>query len=124
MLELALELAGEDGERLPVQMQALEDDRGAGFELGENAVDIGRTGERLRPPGDVAGVVVEADLCAFLDKTEGREANTRRADEPLDIRLGEERVETAPLLPGDDERLLLPVPAEELLGGNRVDRFR
>jgi hypothetical protein len=122
MTELALELAGEDGERLPVQVEALEHDRGAGFELGQNPVDVGRAGERLRPPGDVDGVVVEADLRALLDEAEGRKANPCRADEPLDVRLGEERVEAAPLLPGDDERLLLPVPAEEVLGGNRVDR--
>ncbi|MEX2464770.1 MAG: hypothetical protein WD428_02725 [Gaiellaceae bacterium] len=102
-------------------MQALEDDRGAGFELGHDSVDLGRPREGRRPPGDVDGVVVEPDLRALLDETEGGEADSRRADEPLDVRLGEERVEAARLLPGDDERLLLPVPAQELFGGNRVD---
>jgi hypothetical protein len=120
--ELALELAGEDGERLPVEVQALEDDRGAGFELGQDPVDVGRRRERLRAPGDVDGVVVEPDLRALLDETERGIADSRRADEPLDVGFGQEGGEAPRLLPGDDERLLLPVAAKELLGRDRVDR--
>jgi hypothetical protein len=114
--ELALELAGEDGERLPVEVQALEDDRGARFELGQDPVDVGRRREGLGAPGNVDGVVVEPDLRALLDETERRIADSRRADEPLNIGFGQEAVEAPRLRPGDDERLLLPVAAEEVLG--------
>jgi hypothetical protein len=121
MAELTLELAAEDGQRLPVDVQTLEDDRGAGFEFGEDAVDVGRPRERLRPPGNVDGVVVEPDLRPLLDETKGRVADSGRADEPLDVGFGQEGVEAPGLCPGDDERLLLPVLAQELLGGDRVE---
>jgi hypothetical protein len=49
-------------------------------------------------------------------------AKAPRADEPLDVRDGEEVVETAALRARNDERPLLPVFGEELLGGDRVDR--
>jgi hypothetical protein len=67
---------------------------------------------------------VHPDPLALLDEPEGRVADSSGADEPLDVGFGQEDVEAPRLLPGDDERLLLPVPAEEVFGRDRVDRFR
>jgi hypothetical protein len=54
--ELPLEAAAVLGERLPVQMEPLENDRCAVLELGEDALDVRRAGERLRPPRQILRV--------------------------------------------------------------------
>jgi hypothetical protein len=104
-------------------VERLEHDRRAAFELLEDPVDVGRPGERRRPPAEVDGVVADLDPLALLDETEGRVADPRRADEPLDIRLREEAVEARRLAARDDERLSLPMLGEELLGRDRLDRL-
>jgi hypothetical protein len=49
VLELGLERSAELREWLPVQVQALEDDRRAVLELREDALDVGRSGKRSPP---------------------------------------------------------------------------
>jgi hypothetical protein len=51
-------------------------------------------------------------------------AKPARAEKPLDVGDREEVVEPLRFVPRDDERLLLPVLAEKLLGRDRVDRAR
>jgi hypothetical protein len=102
-------------------VQRLQHDRGAPGEGGCDAARIGRAAERSRPPGDVARVLRERDLRARLDQAEAGKAQAARADEPLDVRDGEEVVETALLTSRDDERLLLPVLLEELPDADRLD---
>jgi hypothetical protein len=60
--ELDLERAAELGERLPVQVQALEDDRRAVLELGQDALDVRRAREGLRPPGKILRVLGDVEL--------------------------------------------------------------
>jgi hypothetical protein len=122
VLELLLEGATEFCERGPREVQPLEDERGACLELGEDAADVGRPVEGCGPPRDAGRVRAELELRPCLDEAEAGVAKAARADEPLDVRDGEEVVETAALRARNDERLLLPVLGEELLGGDRVDR--
>ena len=56
------------GERQPVVVQALEDDRRARLELGEHAAHVGDAGEGRRPPGQVGRVA--RDRRARLDEAE------------------------------------------------------
>jgi hypothetical protein len=103
-------------------VQALEDDRGAVLELREDALDLGRAGERRRPPREVGRVGRDVELRARLGEPEAGVAEPSGREKPLDVRDGQEVIEAALLGPGDDERLLLPVAACELLGGDRVER--
>lgn len=72
--ELGLERPAELGERLPVQVQALEDDRRAALELGEDPLDVCGAREGLRPPGEVLRVVGDLELRSGLREPEAREA--------------------------------------------------
>jgi hypothetical protein len=72
--ELCLQRPAELRERLPVQVQALEDDRRAVLELGEDSLDIRGAREGLRPPGEVLRVVGDVELRAGLCQPEAREA--------------------------------------------------
>ena len=99
----------------------MQDDRRARLESLEHAVDIGAGGERGRPPAQVGRVVADLDLLALLDEAEGGIANAGGADESLDVRLREQRVEALRLAARDDERLLLPMLGEELLGRGGFD---
>jgi hypothetical protein len=119
--ELALERAAELRERRPAQVQSLEDDRRPVLELREDALDLGRAGERFRPPRDILRVRGDLELGARLGETEARVAKPAGREQPLDILDGEEVVEEAPLGSWDDERLPLPIAVEELLGGNRIE---
>jgi hypothetical protein len=74
MAELGFQRPAELRERLPVQVQALEDDRRAVLELGEDTLDICGAREGLRPPGEVLRVVGDGELCAGLREPEAREA--------------------------------------------------
>jgi hypothetical protein len=74
MAELGLERPAELRERLPVQVQALEDDRRTILELGEDPLDIRGAREGLRPPGEVLRVVGDVELRARLREPEAREA--------------------------------------------------
>jgi hypothetical protein len=119
--QLTLEAAREDRQRLPVQVQPLEDDRRARFKVAEDAVDVRGRAEGSRAPGNVDRVVVQLDPLALLDQPEGGVTDSARADQPLDVCLGEERIESARLSTGDDERLLLPVLGEKFLGRDGLD---
>jgi hypothetical protein len=72
--ELGLERAAELGQRPPVQVQALEDDRRAVLELGEDALDVGGPAEGLRAPREILRVVGDLELRAGLGQPEAREA--------------------------------------------------
>ena len=113
--ELGLQRAAELSERRPVVVQRLEDDRRALGERRGDAVGVGRSGELGRPPGNVRRILRERDLRAGLDQAEAREAQAAGADQPLDVSGREQVVEATLLPPRDDERLLLPVPVEELV---------
>jgi hypothetical protein len=56
-----------------------------------------------------------------MDEPEGGKAKRARADQPLGVCGREQIVEAIPLLPPDDERLLLPIAGEEVLGLDRLD---
>jgi hypothetical protein len=96
-------------------VQRLQHDGGARLELAEYARDVRRPREGVRSPRQVGRVVLEGDLLARPDQPERRIANSSRADEPLDVGLGEEVVETARLVARDDERLPFPPLGEELI---------
>jgi hypothetical protein len=74
MAELSLELSAERRQRRMLQLEGLQDDRRAAFELRRDALDAGRPRERLRRPRDVLGVVGEDDLLALLDDAKSRPA--------------------------------------------------
>jgi hypothetical protein len=76
MAELGLERPAELREWLPVQVQALEDDRRTILELGEDPLDIRGAREGLRPPGEVLRVVGDVELRAGLREPEAREAKS------------------------------------------------
>ena len=124
MAELGFERAAELRERQPVHVQRLEDDRRAVLELGEHPLDLGGARERRRPPGDIRRVGRDVELRAGLREPEARIAQTAGREKPLDVSDREEVAEAPLLGPRDDERLLLPVAVEELLGGDRVERSR
>ena len=118
--ERLLELPAEDRQREPVDVQRLEDDRGAGLPLRDDAPDVRGLRER-RAPRHVLRVGAQVELSALADESERRVADRRRADEPLDVSLREEVVEAARLAAGDDERLPLPVLREERLGADGIE---
>jgi hypothetical protein len=124
MPELPLEPAAELRERGPGEVQPLEDERRPRLELREDAADVRGPAERRRPPGDALRVGVDVEFRAGLDEAKRGVAKAARAEKPLDVGGGEEVVETAFLGAGDDERLLLPVLGEEVLGRDRLDRAR
>jgi hypothetical protein len=103
-------------------METLEDERGAGFELGEHLSDVRHAGERSRTPRDALRVRRRVDLLPGLDEAEPRRAQAPGAEKPLDVGDRQEGVIPTHLGTLDDERLLLPVLAEELLDRDRVDR--
>jgi hypothetical protein len=116
MPELAFELAAELRERTVLQLQSLEDDRGAAFELRRDALHLCASGERRRRPRNVLRVVGKDDLRTVLDDAEGGVAQPAARDAPLD--LGDrQQVEKAPLLVArDEEGFPFPELTEEALG--------
>ena len=100
---------------MPVHVERLEDDRRAGLPLGEDARNVGGARERRAPRDVVACTSPTIELAALLHQPERRVANRGRADEPLDVGLGEQVVEATRLVPRDDERPPLPVLGEERL---------
>jgi hypothetical protein len=103
-------------------VQALQDDGGAILELREHALHVRRAGEGRRSPGDVRRVGRDIEPRARLGETEAGVPEPAGGEKPLDVRDGQEVVEATLLGPRDDERLLLPVAVEELLGGDGVER--
>jgi hypothetical protein len=81
--QLGLEQAAELGEGPVVEVQRLDDERGAALELGRRALDVDRACERRRPPGDVACVAADADALARLDQSKRWIAERGRAQQPL-----------------------------------------
>jgi hypothetical protein len=103
-------------------MQPLKDDRRAVLELGEDTLDIGSARKGLRAPREVGRVGGDIELRAGLGEAEAGKAEAAGAEEPLDVRDGQEVVEATFLRARDDERSLLPVALEELLDGDRFER--
>src|SRR5918995_5100491 len=121
MPQRALERAAEGAELGPMQMQALEHDRGAALPLGEHAIDVRRAGEAAGAPRDFRRVVADGELLVRLDEPESREAQPARRDEALDLGLREEVVVAPGLVALDNERPALPVLGEELALADRLD---
>jgi hypothetical protein len=107
---------------MPVQVQRLQDDRRARRVLGGDAIDADRAREAARAPGDVARVRARRQLGAVLDEPERRAADRRVADELLDVARGQDAVEAAGLVTGDDERPALPVLGEEDVRRDGLER--
>jgi len=121
MRELSLELPAEVRERGVLQLQGLEDDCRAAFELGGDVLDAGRPREGLRRPRDVLRVVGEDDLCALLDDAKSRPPQASLGDAVLDLGDREQVVEAPLLVARDEEGLLLPKFVEEPLGLDGLD---
>jgi hypothetical protein len=122
MAQLDLEETAELRQRRPSVMKALEDERGAGFELREHPSDLRHPAERCRAPGDAPRVRGDVELLAGLDQAEARSAQPSGAKKPLEVGDREEVVEPTFLRARDDERPPFPVLVEELLGRDRIDR--
>jgi hypothetical protein len=104
-----LQLSAEEREREVVQVQRLEDDRRARRKLPRYPFDVGGACEGPRSPRQLGRVVARVELRVGLDEAEGRKAKRARADETLDVRLGEQVVVPSRFASGDVERLVLEV---------------
>jgi len=122
--ELSFQVTAELDERRPVEVQSLEDDGRAGLPLGEDPVEVDRAGEGARSPGKVDRVVGRVELCPLADEPEGRIPDAGRTDDPFDVRLGEQVVESPRLVTRGNERTPLPVGGEELPVGEGLERPR
>src|SRR4029450_12718261 len=77
--ELAFEVTAEVREGGMLELERLEDDRGALLELCRDPLDVGASRERRRRPRDVLRVVAEDDLRVLPDDPErGGPQTTRR----------------------------------------------
>ena len=85
LAERGFKPAAEVGDRRPVVVERLKDDRRAVLELGEDAVDVDRPAERLRAPAEVDRVRLRLEHGPLADEPERREAQRARADQPLDV---------------------------------------
>jgi hypothetical protein len=99
-----------------LELERLEDDRGALLELCRDPLDLGAPRERRRRPRDVLRVVAEDDLRVLLDDTERGVPQPTRGDTPLDLGHRQQVEEAALLVAWDEEGLPLPVLTEEALG--------
>jgi hypothetical protein len=122
MAELGLELTAEGRKRGMLHLEGLQDDRRPALELRSDALDPGRSRERLRGPRDVLRVVGEDDLLALLDDAKGGPAEAALGDPPLDLRDRQEVVKAPLLVARDEEGLLLPVLVEEAIRLDGLDR--
>src|SRR6185503_8006163 len=84
--ERVLEQSAEDGERMPVDVERLQDDRGARLPLGDHAGDVRGASER-GSPRDVRRIGADGYLAALSDEPESRVPDRGGADEALDVRL-------------------------------------
>src|SRR5581483_1004419 len=124
MFELPLELATEVCEREPVVVKGLEDDGRAALEQRSDPCRIGDAGKAVGSPGQVARVFGPRHLAAVTDESERRISRAAVREPPLDVRHGEEVVETPVLGAGNGERLLLPVGREKLVARDGIDTAR
>ena len=116
MAELTLELAAEHGQRRMLELERLEDDRGAALELRCDPLDASGSGERGGRPRNVLRVIADDDLRILLDDPERGMPEAAGRDPPLDLGDRQEVEETTLLVARDEEGFPFPVLTEEALG--------